>query len=114
MCPENNFDQSCIFCRVIDRTIPATIIAENDDIIAIQDISPQAAIHYLIIPKKHIKDVVSFGKDDCCYSSKMFALAKKIAQDQSIDNFKLLVNNGYDAGQRIFHIHMHFLSDENK
>lgn len=103
----------CIFCKIIAREIPAQIIAENDDILVIQDINPKATIHYLIIPKKHIKDVQSFGKGDCCVAGKMFKMAQQIslADERAVD-FKLLINNGYAAGQRVFHVHMHFLAGQ--
>lgn len=103
----------CVFCAIIAGTIPATIIAQNDDVIVIQDIAPKATIHYLILPKRHIKDVQSFGPRDCCIAGKMFKMAQQLSQDNpDAKEFRLLVNNGYAAGQRVFHLHTHFLAGD--
>ncbi|MBA3953989.1 HIT domain-containing protein [Candidatus Dependentiae bacterium] len=101
----------CVFCAIIAGTIPATIIAQNDDILVIQDIAPKATIHYLILPKKHIKDVQSFGPRDCCIAGKMFKMAQQLSQeDPHAHEFRLLINSGYTVGQRVFHLHAHFLA----
>lgn len=98
----------CVFCKIIAHEIPATVIDETEDILAIQDIAPKAAIHYIIMPKKHYKDLNDL--DNCCIGSKMLALAKKIsAEHPQAQEYKLVINNGYSAGQRVFHLHMHFL-----
>jgi histidine triad (HIT) family protein len=101
----------CIFCKIIAREVPSEIIEETEDIIVIKDIKPQAPIHYLLIPKKHIKDITSFERTDCCYGSKMILMAQRLAQQNpQVAEFKFLINNGYKAGQRIFHVHAHFLA----
>ncbi len=103
--------ENCIFCKIIARQAPATIITETDDIIVIKDIAPKAAIHYLIIPKKHIKDVSSFERGDCCNGSKMLLMAQKLSQEvPGAQDFRFIINNGYGAGQRVFHVHAHFLA----
>ena len=105
---------SCIFCKIINRTIPSTIILENDAIIVIKDIAPKAPIHYLVIPKKHIADMVDFSHDDVTSISKMALavqeLGKSVAPDQA---FNIIVNNGAAAGQLVFHLHWHFLAGKN-
>lgn len=101
----------CIFCKIIARQILSTVIAENDDIIVIKDIHPKAPIHYLIMPKKHIKDIQSFERGDCCLGSKMLLMAQKLSQEiPEAADFKLVINSGYKAGQRVFHVHTHFLA----
>ena len=101
----------CIFCEIIEKKKPATIIAENDDVLVVQDIAPKAPIHYLIIPKKHIKDIQSFLPQECCYGSKMMRMAQYLsATVKSASDFKFLINNGHAAGQRVFHLHAHFLA----
>ncbi len=110
MYSESNIDHNCIFCKIITKKIPASVIAENDDIIVIEDRAPQAPIHYLIIPKNHIENVLFFQKGDCCYAAKMFSMVQKVAKDKQLEDVKLIINNGYKAGQRVFHLHMHFLA----
>ena len=102
---------SCIFCKIIAKQIPSTVIAENDDILVIKDIHPKAPIHYLIMPKKHVADITGFEESDANIAGQMFLMAKQLAKGlQGSKAFKLLVNNGADAGQMVFHSHIHFLS----
>ena len=104
----------CVFCKIIARIVPAQIKAETDDILVIQDIAPKARVHYLIIPKKHIQDLNAFGPGDCCLAGKMVKMAQKLSQETSgAQDFKFIINNGYNAGQRVFHVHAHFLAGEH-
>jgi len=103
--------QDCIFCKIISKDIPAKIIDENDDVLVIQDLHPKAPIHYLIIPKKHIENIGVLEEADSRYVAKMMLMARKLAQNLSgSQSFRLLMNNGADAGQSVFHLHCHFLS----
>ncbi|MFA6066318.1 MAG: HIT domain-containing protein [Candidatus Babeliaceae bacterium] len=101
----------CVFCAIIERQIPSEIVSENNDIIVIKDRAPKAPIHYLIIPKKHIKDIQSFAPQECCYGSKMMRMAQTLSSEiAGASEFKFLINNGHNAGQRVFHLHAHFLA----
>jgi len=99
-------DQDCIFCKIIAKQVPAHLVAENDDVIVINDINPKADVHYLIIPKKHTKDLQSLPAAEL----KTMAAVMGMAQQLPHSAYKLVMNNGYAAGQRVFHIHMHYLS----
>lgn len=105
---------SCIFCKIIDRKIPGTIILENDLVIVIKDIAPKAPIHYLIMPKTHRADVSSLQPEDAPIVWEMMRaaqeLGKTVAPEQA---FNLIINNGAAAGQLIFHLHWHFLAGKN-
>ncbi|HEV2601748.1 MAG TPA: HIT domain-containing protein [Candidatus Babeliales bacterium] len=104
-------DTSCVFCRIIRKEIPATVITETDSLIVLQDIAPKAPIHYLIIPKKHIKDIVAFEDQDLFLAAEMFMMVQSLAKKLSGSGaFRLIVNNGSDSGQTVFHHHVHFLS----
>jgi histidine triad (HIT) family protein len=102
---------ACVFCRIINKELSATIIAENDHIIVIKDIHPKAPTHLLIIPKKHISDISALAHEDTDLASDMLFMAKQLSQTISgASSFKLMVNNGKSAGQIIFHLHIHFLA----
>ena len=101
----------CIFCKIIKKEIPATVVTETDDYIVIKDIVPKAPVHNLIIPKKHISDVASLTEDDSDIPGMLFLAARDLSKQLSDSQaFRLIVNNGADAGQSVFHMHMHFLS----
>jgi len=102
--------EECIFCKIIKDEIPSEKIKETEDLIVIKDINPKAPYHYLIMPKKHITDLRTFEPEDMQLGAQMFALAQKIAKDLGDVPFRLVISNGYDAGQRVYHTHMHFLA----
>lgn len=102
--------QNCIFCKIIAKTLPATIFKETDSLIVINDIQPQAPIHQLIIPKKHLPNLMNFESSDFALGSEIFAMAQTLAQAHNVASFRLINNNGHQAGQSVFHIHVHFLA----
>lgn len=100
-----------IFEKIIKRLIYADIFFEDDYLIVIRDINPQAPIHYLIIPKEKFLDVNAIPIDKIFIIEKMFLAAQYISKNISgASQYKLIINNGPAAGQCIFHLHMHFLS----
>ena len=103
---------SCIFCKIINRKIPADIVFENEDVIAFKDVKPIAPVHVLVIPKKHIISVADANDSDVLLMGKLIMVAKKIAEDLEISNkgYKLLIRVGKGGGQEIDHIHLHLLS----
>lgn len=103
-------EKGCIFCRIIAKEIPATIIAENDAVVVIKDIAPKAPTHYLIIPKKHMADVHGATQTDAQLLGQMVLMAQQLSAKQGNAAFRLLMNNGADVGQSVSHMHMHYLS----
>lgn len=102
----------CLFCKIRDREIPADIVFESDDVLAFNDVNPQAPIHIVIIPRKHIATINDVEDDDELIMGKLFSAAKKIAAEKSVsdDGYRLVVNCNEKAGQTVFHIHMHLLA----
>lgn len=104
----------CIFCKIVNGSIPAKKIYEDDDVIAFNDINPSARVHFLIVPKLHIESLASCGDEHQVLLGKMLLLAPKIAKEQGLTGFKTLINTGKDGGQEVFHIHVHVLGGGDK
>lgn len=101
----------CIFCKIIAQEIPSTIVAENDDVLVVKDLAPKAPLHYLILSKKHIKNIATLTSDELPIAAKMIGMAQELSTKLSgSQSFRLIANNGADSGQSVFHLHMHFLS----
>lgn len=102
---------SCLFCRIIRKEIPANIVYEDDDVVAFDDIKPQAPLHVLIIPRNHIERVTDLTDKDAAMAGKLIVAAKKIAQTRGIQEsgYRIVLNCNKDAGQEVFHIHAHLL-----
>jgi len=105
-------DQHCIFCKIIEKEIPATIVHEDEFAVAFEDLNPQAPVHTLIVPKKHIADIHSISSVDRELIGHLFFVAKTIASRKKLDTggYRMVINNGPDAGQTVFHLHLHLLS----
>ena len=100
-----------IFKKIINKEIPADILYEDDFCIAFNDINPQAPIHILIIPKKEIPQLSSSSQADNELLGKLLLAANKIAKDyDTSDAFRIVINNGAEAGQSVFHLHLHLLA----
>lgn len=102
--------QECIFCKIINKEINSEIVYEDDDFISFKDIKPEAPFHVLIVPKKHIAWLNDLNEEDIEFAGKMLLLAKKIAKDNGVGQaYKIKINIGKEAGQEIFHLHMHLI-----
>lgn len=102
--------ESCIFCKIVSGQIKSRLEYETPDLVVIQDINPQAPVHVLIIPKKHIERVDKIEPLDLPLAAKMIDAAKKVALQNGWQDYRLVFNNGSEAGQTVFHIHLHLLS----
>ena len=101
--------RSCIFCRIARGEIPAQMVANNKEIAAFKDLNPQAPVHILIIPKKHIKSLDDATDSDLL--GRMMALAAAIARQEKIakSGYRTVINTGADGGQSVDHLHIHLL-----
>ncbi|MDP8236278.1 MAG: histidine triad nucleotide-binding protein [Candidatus Erginobacter occultus] len=103
--------RQCLFCRIRDGEIPAEIIYREDGVLAFRDIDLQAPVHVLIIPEKHIASLAEAGEPDDELLGRICRTAALIARRESIEQsgYRLVVNNGPDAGQAVDHLHFHLL-----
>lgn len=101
----------CLFCKIRDGEIPCDIIFENEDVLAFNDVNPQAPLHVLIIPRNHISTLNDLAAGDESIMGKLFTAAKTIAAQKGVsdDGYRLVLNCNEKAGQTVFHIHMHLL-----
>ena len=101
----------CLFCRILAGEIPATIIYENEKVLAFRDIDPQAPTHVLIIPRKHITTPNDITVDDASLIGEMYLAAQKIAIQEGLSErgYRTVMNCNAEAGQTVFHIHLHVL-----
>ena len=100
-----------LFSKIIARVIPADIVYEDERCLAFRDINPQAPVHVLLIPKQEIPQLVDAGAGDQALLGHLLLAAGKVARQLGVgDAFRLVVNNGADAGQTVFHLHLHILA----
>ncbi len=106
----------CIFCKIVRGEVPAQKVQEDDRVVAFRDINPVAPVHILIVPRKHIEGVQSLTPEDECLVGHMFYVARRIAEEQGIApaedlsrGYRLVFNVGRDAGQTVFHLHLHLI-----
>ncbi|HPX60518.1 MAG TPA: histidine triad nucleotide-binding protein [Deltaproteobacteria bacterium] len=104
--------EECLFCRIIRGEIPSSKVFEDDQLLVIEDIAPQAPLHLLMIPKKHIVNCLDLADRDQMLVGYVFRKAGEIARQKGYDQsgFRLVQNNGAGAGQSVFHMHFHLLA----
>ncbi len=101
---------ACLFCRIVSGEIPAKVVHDDEDVLAFRDISPQAPVHVLLIPKRHIASVGDATEEDTALLGKLLLVAKGIAEKEGIaSGYRLVTNRGAEAGQSVFHLHVHLL-----
>jgi histidine triad (HIT) family protein len=100
---------NCLFCKICKGEIPADKLYEDDEILAFRDINPEAPVHFLVIPKKHISGPADVKEEDERLMGKMMRIGSQVAEQEGINHFRAVFNNGAQAGQTVFHIHMHIL-----
>jgi histidine triad (HIT) family protein len=101
----------CLFCRIIAKKIPAKIVYEDEAVTAFEDVNPQAPVHTLIVPNKHIATTLDIADEDGGLIGRMFRIANRIAVEKGIAErgFRLVMNTNSEAGQSVYHIHLHLL-----
>jgi len=102
---------NCIFCKMAARQIPGDVVFEDDELLAFNDISPQAPVHTLIIPKRHVATVNELTDADAGLVGRMLLRARSIAADRGISEsgFRMIMNCNSEGGQTVYHLHLHLL-----
>jgi len=102
---------SCLFCQIAEKKIPAKVAYEDEHVLAFHDISPQAPVHVLFIPKKHITSLLDMKEEDDALVGSLVRRARDLARELGLNDrgFRLVFNTGSDAGYSVFHIHLHLV-----
>ena len=101
----------CLFCRIVAKELPSTVVYETDEVLAFRDINPQAPTHVVVIPKAHYPDAASLAEADPALAGAVLAAAAAVARQEGVaeSGYRLVFNTGPDAGQSVFHVHCHVL-----
>ena len=102
---------SCLFCQIVEKKVPAKVAFEDDQVLAFHDIRPQAPVHVLVIPKKHITSLMDMTAGDDALVGGVVRRARELAREMGLGErgFRLVFNAGDDAGYSVYHIHLHLL-----
>ena len=102
----------CIFCKIVSGEIPSKIVYEDDNVLAFNDIDPQAPVHIVVVPKKHFANILELN--DSTILNAIFDSIRKIADEQKMKKgFRIVCNTGSDGGQTVDHLHFHILAGRN-
>lgn len=105
--------EECLFCKIAAGEIPANKLYEDEQVLAFYDIHPQAKVHFLVIPKRHIASAAALTEDDAALLGHIFAVIAQLAQQTGLENgYRVVSNVGPDAGQTVPHLHFHVLGGE--
>jgi histidine triad (HIT) family protein len=101
----------CLFCKIVAGQIPASIVFQNDHVVAFKDITPRAPTHMLVVPRRHIATLNDLAPDDDALVGEMIRAAASLAKEQGLQErgYRTVFNCNADAGQTVFHIHLHLL-----
>lgn len=101
----------CIFCKIAEGTIPADKVYEDEQVVAFRDLNPQAPVHVLVIPRKHIATLNDLTEEECALLGRLQWVATHLARQEGIaeDGYRTVMNCNADGGQSVYHLHMHLL-----
>lgn len=101
----------CIFCKIANKEIPSKVVLEDEHVFAFHDVNPQAPTHVLVIPKRHIAGIAQATPEDEAILGRLLLAARRVAELTGIaeSGFRTVVNNGANAGQTVFHVHVHVM-----
>jgi histidine triad (HIT) family protein len=102
-------DPNCIFCKIIEGEIPADIVLRNENVVGFNDINPQAPTHVLLSPTLHTENAAGVARNSATITADLFLAADQIAKERGLNGYRTIFNTGEDAGQTVFHAHLHLL-----
>jgi len=104
-------DQACLFCDIVSGKIPSKIVYRDKDVVAFEDINPQAPTHILIIPVRHIPSVLEIGEADSALLGHIYRVVNQLVHERGLNErgFRLVINSGPDSGQAVPHLHFHLI-----
>lgn len=100
----------CLFCRIVRREIPASVVFEDEQALVFKDVNPQAPTHVLVVPKKHLGSLLDSADADAALLGHLQRTACRVAEQAGLSSFRLVANNGKGAGQSVDHLHYHLLA----
>ncbi len=105
-----SYDPNCVFCKIVRGEIPSRKVFEDDDVLAFHDIRPQAPVHFMLIPKRHVASLYELAPDDAAVMGRIMVMAGKLARELgATDGFRTIVNTGRVGHQDVMHVHVHVL-----
>ena len=102
-------DPNCIFCKIIEGEIPADIVLRSENVVAFNDLNPQAPTHILLIPTLHTENAAGIARNSATMTADLFLAADQIAKERGLSGYRTVFNTGEEAGQSVFHAHLHLL-----
>jgi histidine triad (HIT) family protein len=102
-------DPNCLFCKIIEGEIPAEIVFRNENVVAFNDLNPQAPTHVLLIPTVHTENAAVLARMSGTITAALFIAAAEVAEQRGLTGYRTVFNTGIEAGQSVFHAHMHLL-----
>jgi histidine triad (HIT) family protein len=101
--------ESCLFCQIIDRQVRGKIVYEDDRVVAFEDVNPQAPVHVLVVPRKHLSSLKEARAEDAALLGHLLLVAAQLAREHKLDasGYRTVINTGADGGQTVFHLHVH-------
>lgn len=103
-------EKDCVFCRIVKGELPSSKVYEDEKFIAFKDINPAAPVHLLVVPKRHIPRLSTCDPGDAGLLGDMLLTVGRVAKAEGVESFRLIVNDGAESGQTVFHLHAHVLS----
>lgn len=106
--------EDCIFCKIADKEMEADIVLEDDEVVAFHDINGRAPVHVLVIPRHHVESLSEVGELPDPVAKRLFDASREVAEKLGVEEsgYAVRINNGTDAGQEVFHLHLHVLGGE--